>query len=102
MIRRPPRSPLLPYTTLFRSTIASPDNPLTARVMVNRVWYHLFGRGIVGTPSNFGTLGERPTHPELLDWLASRLVADGWRSEEDTAELQSQSNIVRRIPLVQI
>jgi len=58
--------------------IASPDNPLTARVFVNRVWMHHFGRGIVGTPSNFGTLGEAPTHPELLDDLASRFVADGW------------------------
>ena len=58
--------------------IASEDNPLTARVIVNRVWLHHFGRGIVGTPSNFGTLGERPTHPELLDYLAARFVAGGW------------------------
>jgi mono/diheme cytochrome c family protein len=58
--------------------IASKDNPLTARVMVNRIWMHHFGRGIVGTPSNFGSLGERPTHPELLDYLAARFVADGW------------------------
>jgi hypothetical protein len=58
--------------------IASPDNPLTARVMVNRVWHHLVGRGIVATPGNFGSLGERPTHPELLDWLADRFVTDGW------------------------
>src|SRR5262249_29470225 len=58
--------------------IASKDNPLTARVMVNRIWMHHFGRGIVNTPSNFGTLGERPSHPELLDYLAARFVADGW------------------------
>ncbi len=58
--------------------IASKDNPLTARVMVNRIWQHHFGKGIVGTPSNFGTLGERPTHPELLDHLASRFIASGW------------------------
>ena len=59
--------------------IASPDNPLTARVMANRVWQYHFGRGIVRSPSNFGTQGDRPTHPELLDWLASELVASGWR-----------------------
>jgi mono/diheme cytochrome c family protein len=58
--------------------IASTDNPLTARVIVNRVWQHHFGKGIVATPSNFGALGERPTHPELLDHLATRLVASGW------------------------
>ncbi|HEX7449773.1 MAG TPA: PSD1 and planctomycete cytochrome C domain-containing protein [Pirellulales bacterium] len=58
--------------------IADPNNPLTARVFVNRVWQQHFGRGIVGTPSNFGLLGERPTHPELLDYLASRFLASGW------------------------
>jgi hypothetical protein len=58
--------------------VCSPHNPLTARVFVNRVWYHLFGRGIVGTPSNFGKLGDRPTHPELLDTLAVRFVESGW------------------------
>ncbi|MBC7821856.1 MAG: DUF1553 domain-containing protein, partial [Planctomycetaceae bacterium] len=58
--------------------IADPANPLTARVMVNRVWLHHFGRGLVGTPSNFGLLGERPTHPELLDHLATKFVASGW------------------------
>jgi mono/diheme cytochrome c family protein/cytochrome c553 len=58
--------------------IASPSNPLTARVMVNRIWQHHFGQGIVRTPSNFGQMGERPSHPELLDYLASRFVENGW------------------------
>lgn len=58
--------------------IADPKNPLTARVMVNRIWQHHFGQGIVRTPSNFGQLGERPTHPELLDYLASRFVQNKW------------------------
>jgi Protein of unknown function (DUF1553)/Protein of unknown function (DUF1549)/Planctomycete cytochrome C len=58
--------------------IASPKNPLTARVIVNRVWQYHFGRGIVGTPSNFGQLGDRPTHPELLDTLAVSFIENGW------------------------
>ena len=60
------------------SAITSPDNPLTARVIVNRIWQHYFGHGIVVSASNFGTLGERPTHPQLLDWLAARLMAHDW------------------------
>ena len=58
--------------------LTSAENPLTARVMANRVWQHLFGDGIVSTPDNFGATGERPTHPELLDYLANRFVANGW------------------------
>lgn len=58
--------------------IARAENPLTARVMVNRVWRHHFGSGLVKTPSDFGLRAERPSHPELLDWLARRFVADGW------------------------
>jgi hypothetical protein len=58
--------------------IASAENPLTARVMVNRIWQHHFGEGNVRTPSNFGKLGTPPTHPELLDYLATRFVASGW------------------------
>jgi mono/diheme cytochrome c family protein len=58
--------------------IANADNPLTARVMVNRIWQHHFGQGIVATPSDFGVNGERPTNPELLDWLAHKFVEEGW------------------------
>jgi len=58
--------------------IASPTNPLTARVLVNRVWMYHFGQGLVRTPSDFGIRSDAPTHPELLDWLAKRFVEDGW------------------------
>lgn len=58
--------------------VASPDNPMTAKVMANRIWQHHFGQGIVRTPNNFGKLGTAPTHPELLDWLALRFIDSGW------------------------
>jgi hypothetical protein len=69
-------------TTGRRSVLAKwltrSDNPLSTRVMVNRLWQHHFGRGIVGTPSDFGEIGDRPTHPDLLDWLATEFVGQGW------------------------
>ena len=64
--------------TALAKWITHKDNPLTARVMVNRVWQYHFGRGLVGSPNNFGATGKKPTHPELLDWLASEFMAKGW------------------------
>ncbi len=78
----PAKDPSLPTTgrrLAFARMLTDGANPLTARVLVNRVWLHHFGQGIVGTPGDFGALGERPTHPELLDWLASDFMAGGWQ-----------------------
>jgi Protein of unknown function (DUF1553)/Protein of unknown function (DUF1549) len=75
----------LEHSTGRRAALAAwltePSNPMTARVAVNRLWQRFFGRGIVATPSDFGSMGEPPTHPELLDWLASELVRCDWDLE---------------------
>jgi len=77
-----PGSPSIPADRSGRLELAawltSPDNPLTPRVIVNRIWARLFGTGIVSTVDNFGTTGDQPSHPELLDFLARRFVAEGW------------------------
>ena len=73
--------PLMPTSgrrTALANWIADPSNPLTARVMVNRVWQYHFGRGLIATPSDFGTRSGKPTHPELLDWMAADFVEKGW------------------------
>ena len=62
--------------------VASPGNPLTARVWVNRVWGYLFGQGLVPTPSDFGTRSDPPSHPQLLDYLACRFVREGWSTKK--------------------
>ena len=61
--------------------ITNPENPLTARILVNRLWQNHFGYGLVRTPNNFGFTGDQPTHPELLDWLAGELVQGGWKTK---------------------
>ncbi len=80
--------------------IASDENPLTARVIVNRIWHYHFGRGIVRSTNDFGKLGTKPTHPELLDWLASEFISSGWRMKalhklimsSNTYQMSSQNN----------
>lgn len=64
--------------TVLANWLASPENPLTARVMANRIWHYHFGQGLAPAPSDFGMMGGRPSHPELLDWLASEFVHSGW------------------------
>ena len=85
---------------VFAEWVASPENPLTARVIVNRIWQHHFGRGIVRSTNDFGQFGAPPTHPELLDWLASEFIASGWRLKamhklimtSKTYQMSAQSN----------
>ena len=74
-----PKLPTSGRRLAYARNLTDGKHPLLTRVLVNRFWMHHFGKGIVATPSDFGYLGERPSHPELLDWLATRFVADGWQ-----------------------
>ena len=77
-LRLKPDAPERDRRVAFAKWLIDPKNPLTARVMVNRIWHYHFGRGLVATPSDFGDMGFRPTHPDLLDWLALEFMANGW------------------------
>ena len=107
-----PTPPSVAKSTGRRSVLAnwitSPTNQLTARVMANRIWQYHFGRGIVRSPNNFGVQGDKPTHPELLDWLASEFIAQGWsfkamhrlimNSSAYQMSSRSQSDALKRDP----
>lgn len=86
--------------TVLANWIASPDNRMTARVMVNRIWQHHFGRGIVRSTNNFGQLGDPPTHPELLDWLAAEFVSPA--SQEASAPGESAWTLKRLHKLIML
>src|SRR5207248_11021988 len=74
----PPGAPEAECRRRLADWVTHPQNPLFARVIVNRLWHHHFGVGLVDTPNDFGFNGGRPSHPELLDWLAAELVRGGW------------------------
>jgi hypothetical protein len=86
---------------LLAQKITAPNNPLTSRVAVNRVWHHMFGKGIVSSVDNFGVLGNKPTHPDLLDFLAAGFVKDGWSIKRlikriamsKTYQMSSETNV---------
>lgn len=74
----PPDAPEQQRRLAFAKWLTDPRNPLPARIMVNRIWHYIFGTGLVATPSDFGHMGFKPTHPELLDWLANEFIQSGW------------------------
>jgi hypothetical protein len=97
-VARPAGLPSTGRRTVLANWLADAKNPLTSRVMVNRLWHHHFGIGIVPTPGDFGRMGQKPTHPELLDWLASEFVSSGW-SMKHMHRLMVTSNAYRQSSL---
>lgn len=93
----PPGTPHTGRRLAFAKWLTQPDHPLTARVIVNRVWQYHFGAGIVATPDDFGSQGARPTHPELLDWLAVSFVENGWSLKWLHREIM-RSSVYRQSP----
>ena len=86
-----PQFPNLQRRLALAQWLASPDNPLTARVIVNRVWQHHFGEGLVRTPSDFGVMGDKPAYPELLDWLTGWFIDHGWSIKQLTRLILSSN-----------
>lgn len=114
----PPDAPEAERRLAFARWLVHPQNPLTARVAVNRIWQRIFGTGLVDSPSDFGSLGERPSHPELLDWLTCEFVESGWsvkrlvrlivtsttyrqsgRWDRQAAELDPENRLLWRYPV---
>ena len=90
-ITSPPGNQSTGRRTALAEWLVDEDNPLTSRVMANRIWHYHFGRGLVDSPSNFGLSGGVPSHPALLNWLASEFMDNGWSNEEhapDNHDLQ--------------
>jgi hypothetical protein len=91
LVRMQPEVPNSQRRLMLAKWLASPENPLTARVIVNRIWQHHFGEGLVRTPSDFGVMGDKPANPELLDWLTNWFIDHGWSIKQLTRLILSSN-----------